>query len=704
MRRFVLALLFLASPLFAADSPAGRWEGAIVLPALRLEVQVDLAGAEQAWSGDISIPLQQARDLPLTAITVSGNEVTFRIAGVPGDPTFSGVLQGNELAGSFTQNGQKFPFTLQRSGAAAPAAPAVPKSATAPQPATPVAPRGGSAPAIDSMITSALEQWDVPGIAIGVVQNGKILWAKGFGKRDVASGLPMTGDTLLPIGSITKSFTTAVLGTLVDEGKVAWDRPVRTYLPWFRGYDEMLTAELTVRDLLTHRSGLPRHDLVWYNNQDLTRRQLVERIAFLPPNKRLRETWQYNNLMFLTAGVLIEELTGKPWESAVRDRILSPLGMKRSTFSDAEAVRDGDHAQPYREKDGKVSEVAFREVGNMGPAGSISSSANEMALYALLQLSHGRADGKQLLQASTIAEIQTPQMAVGRTSDDPDVSAPVYGMGWFVDSYRSHARVSHGGNIDGFSALLTLFPNDDLAIVALANLEGTPLPGVVTNHIADQLLRLDPRDWNADRLAKRNAARAVAKDAESKKAVVRKIGTRPTHPLADYAGEYENPGYGVLTIGLVKQQLVATYNHITTPLEHWHYDVFNAMRVESDPTFEDMKYHFRDDVSGNIAIVEAPFEPSVDPIVFRKRPDRRMSDPAYLRQFTGDYLLAPQVISVSLRGSMLVLTIAGQPPYELVPQIDGWFELASLTGFRARFSGDTLELAQPNGLFIAKRK
>ena len=686
MRNKALALLLFlfALPLLGAGSPAGRWSGTINLSeASRLAVEVDLEASGAGWKGDITIPAQGARDLPLT-VTADGAKVTFSINGVPGNPTFTGTVEGNRLAGNFAQGGQTFPFTLSRGAAADPAA---------------------KLAGIDELIDGALKSWQVPGLAVAVVADGKVVYAKGFGQRNVEQNLPMTADTLLPVGSITKSFTTLLMGMLVDEGKLEWDKPVRMYVPEFRAADDALTAQLTPRDLVTHRTGLPRHDLVWYNNQDLTRAQIVERLAHLRTSEGLRSRYQYNNLMFLAGGFLVEELTGREWEDVARERIFAPLGMTRSTFSDAVAEKDPNHARGYREKDDTILLMPFREVGNMGPVGSISSSASEMANYALLHLDRGKFGGRQLVQPATIREMHTPQMAISALPDQPEVGPASYGLGWIIDTYRGRLRVGHGGNIDGFSALLTFFPNDGVAVVALANANGTALPGTIRNHIADRLLDLPAKDWNAEALARRALARKANKDAEQKKTATRKSGTRPSHPLADYAGEYDHPGYGIVKIErLPGDKLQATYNRIVTPLEHWHYDVFNGLENPADPTFEDMKYHFRGDLAGNVAELEASFEPRVEPIVFKKRPDPRLTDPQYLRTFTGDYILGPQALNLSLRGTKLVLTIANQPPYELIPDIDGWFNLKGLSGFRARLTGDTIELSQPGGLFTAERR
>jgi len=682
MRKVVLLLLVFALPALA-DTPAGRWTGTIKLPTATLDIDVDLESTGAAWKGDITIPAQGARDLPLT-VAVDGAKVTFAINGVPGNPTFTGTLDGDKLAGDFAQGGGTFTFALTRA----------PKVETAAKLA-----------GIDDTINAALTSWQVPGLAVAVIADGKLAWSKGFGQRNVEKNLPMTADTLLPIGSITKSFTTLLMGMLVDEGKLEWDEPVRTYVPEFRAADDLLTARLTPRDLVTHRTGLPRHDLVWYNNQDLTRTQIVERLTHLGASEDLRTHFQYNNLMFLAGGFLVEELTGKQWEDVTRERVFAPLGMTRSTFQDSDAEKDPDHARGYREDDDRILLMPFREVGNMGPVGSISSSANEMANYALLQLNRGKFGETQLVQPATIREMHTPHVAIGSLPDQPELGPASYGLGWFVDTYRGKLRVYHGGNIDGFSALLTFFPNDGVAVVTLSNANGTSIPGLVRNHIVDKLLDLPAKDWIGEAYGRRQLSRQTNKAAEEKKASTRKSGTKPSHAIADYAGEYEHPGYGVVRIEkLAGDKLQATYNRILTPLEHWHYDVFNGLENPGDPTFEDMKYHFRSDLAGNIAAVEASFEPRVDPIVFKKRPDARLSDPRHLQPFLGDYVLGAQAISLSLRGTKLVLTVGNQPPYELLPDIDGWYNLKGLSGFRARLTANALELSQPNGLFTAPRK
>jgi len=483
---------------------------------------------------------------------------------------------------------------------------------------------------------------------------------------------------------------------------------VRNYIPWFRLYDAQAGERLTPRDLVTHRSGLPRHDLVWYNNRTATREALVRSLAYLPPTADLREKWQYNNLMFLTAGYLVETMTGKSWEDSVRELVFGPLGMGRSNFSVLESQKDKDFALPYGERDGKVVKIPFRDITLVGPAGSINSSAKEMARWVAVHINGGKLGDKQVIGAATLADLHAPHMTTGDVADRPDITAADYALGWFVDNYRGHGRVHHGGNIDGFSAMVSLWPNDGLGFVVLTNKNGTGLPELLIRTAADRILELEAVDWIGDAAKRLAEGEAVGKKADEKKMTRRRPGTAPAHKLDEYAGDYKHPGYGDLAVTLKGTQLSFTYNSITTPLAHWHYETFNGGKSE-DPTFEDMKLTFRTDVNGNVVGVAVPFEPSLDDTFFAKKPDARLSDPAYLKTLVGAYALASQTITVAVRGTVLTVSIPGQPVYDLVPEVGGEFSLKAAKVVRLRFLEDAkgqvtaVEISQPGGVFEYKR-
>lgn len=688
-----LALLGALPAMAAEPSLAGHWEGSISLPGQKLAVDLDFKPGEGgAWTGDISIPAQNAKDLPLINVTAEGAAVSFEIQGVPGTPTFKGTLAADRITGDFIQGGATLPFELSRGAAPGEAA----QEALA---------------GYDEFVAKAIQDWKVPGLAVAIVKGGEVVYAKGFGLRDVENGKPVTADTLFAIGSSTKAFTTFVLGTLADEGKIDWDKPVTTFLPGFQLHDPNATALITPRDLVTHRSGLPRHDLVWYNNSTASRQEVVSRLRYLEPNEQLRNKFQYNNLMYLTAGYLAEHVTGKSWEDNVRERIFEPLGMANSNFSVLESQKAADFAFPYREEEDKIEKIPFRDITMIGPAGSINSSVNDMARWVKLHLAGGKVEGRQVIGAATLADLHTPRMTLGASPERPELLPVGYALGWAVDVYRGHTRVHHGGNIDGFSALVTLLPQDDLGMVILTNKNGTGLPERIVRHTLDRFFKLEPIDWSGEALAERDKTEAAGKEAEAKKNTLRKPGTKPARKIEEYAGDYEHPGYGTLKVTVKGNALEMTYNGITAPLEHWHYEVWNGAKGGADPTFEDGKLLFQGDMRGNVAAVAAQFEPQVADIVFTKKPDARLSDPAYLARYVGEYELpGPEVFTIALSGNTLTVNVPGQPQYHLVPGLGGEFVLKEVSVISLAFVEDAqgkvtgVNFNQPNGVFFATRK
>jgi CubicO group peptidase (beta-lactamase class C family) len=563
----------------------------------------------------------------------------------------------------------------------------------------------------DVVVEKALKDFKVPGLAIAVVKDGEVIYSKGFGQRDVDKNLPVTPHTLFAIGSCTKAFTTFVMGTLVDEGKLQWDTPVRTYLPGFRMSDPIATESITPRDLVTHRSGLPRHDMAWYNTR-LTGRDVVKRLPHFDFTEPLRSKFQYNNMMFVLAGYLVETIDGRTWEEAVRKRIFEPLGMTSSNFSVLASQKADDFARPYDEQEGKVRAIPFRDITNVGPAGSINSSVADMARWVAVHTHGGQLDGKSIVSPSVLAELHTPQMTTGQPSEKKEISAGAYALGWGGDTYRGHRRVHHGGGIDGFTSETCLFPDDGLALVVLTNKDGTPLPSLIVRHASDRLLGLAPIDWLAEGLDRRTKGLAAEKVAKKKKDTVRRLGTRPAHPLEEYAGDYEHPGYGPLTIEVHDGQLVSVYNGIRATLDHWHYEVFNAPKADNDPALADLnlKLQFQTNLKGYVDAVAVPLEPSVKPIGFTKLPDKKLSDPEYLKRFEGEYELAGQPVTVRLQGHVLFFEQKGAPPMELTPDRDDEFNLKRLSGLSVRFITDAkgkvneLAFSTPDGVFSAQRK
>jgi CubicO group peptidase (beta-lactamase class C family) len=671
----------------------GHWEGKIDIPNTPLEIDIEFEMTDDgSLIGNISIPAQQVKDLLLAEINYSKDSVFFKLADMPGDPVFVGIISDDEekISGDFSQGGQTFGFQLQRMDNRAARAKAALEG-------------------FEGFAEKAIKDWQVPGLAIAIVCDEEVVFTRGFGMRDIESELPVTTKTLFAIGSCTKAFTTFIMGILFDEGKIDWDSPVTEYIPEFRLYDPIATDLITSRDLVTHRSGLPRHDFTWYNNSKDTREDVVRHLRYLQPSAELREKYQYNNLMFLTAGYLVERVTDQTWEETVRESIFEPLGMNNSNFSVFESQKSGDYALPYEEENDQLVHIPFRQIDLIGPAGSINSNVEDMSKWLLVHLNNGKYKEEQLITPVSLADIHSPHMTMGVSQSRPEISQGSYGLGWVVDTYRGHLRIHHGGGIDGFTTQVVLFPNDNVGMVIIANVSGTGLLSALKNYAADLVLELEPTDWYDDILEKRRKGQEIREEAQAKKTIVRKKGTQPAHKLAEYMGEYEHPGYGLLAVNKVGKHLEFTFNNITTPLEHWHYEVFNAKKG-ADDAFKDMKIMFQDDMKGNVAAFEIALEPSVENIVFVKKPDARLFDAEYLKQFVGEYDLVGTNANISLAGNILNLNIPGSRQYTLVPDLGDEFVLKEASVVSIKFHLDnkgnvsSMAIFQPDAVYEAQKK
>jgi CubicO group peptidase (beta-lactamase class C family) len=433
---------------------------------------------------------------------------------------------------------------------------------------------------LDDTINHALKDWEVPGLAIAVVKDDAVALARGYGVRKLGDTAPVDGHTLFAIGSASKAFTAAALGMLVDEGKVKWDDPVTKYLPGFQLSDAYVTRELTVRDLLCHRSGLARHDLLWQAT-GLGRDEILSRLRVVKLETSFRSKFGYDNTMFLAAGQIIPKVTGKSWDDFVKERIFKPLEMTASTTSVAALPAGGNVAAAHEEIDDKVQPVPYRNVDNIGPAASINSNVAEMAQWVRLHLHDGVRNKERLLSSGTVREMQTPQTVIrlegAQARLSPESHFAAYGLGWFLQDYRARKLVQHGGSIDGMTACVALMPEENLGLVILATRGGTLLPVALMYQVLDAYLRAPPRDWSARFLKQVKADEATAR-ADDKKTEERRVkGTAPSLPLARYVGTYKDALYGTVTVTREKEKLVATLGPpLVADLEHWNYDTFRG--------------------------------------------------------------------------------------------------------------------------------
>jgi CubicO group peptidase (beta-lactamase class C family) len=562
----------------------------------------------------------------------------------------------------------------------------------------------------DAYVASVMHDWSVSGVAVAIVYKNKIVLSKGYGYRDREKKLPVTAQTLFAIGSCTKAFTAAGLCLLEDEGKLELDKPVRTYLPDFKLQDDYVSANITSRDLLCHRSGLPRHDLLWYG-APFSRRELYERLQYLEPSKPFRTAYQYQNLMFMVAGMVAGQVTHQSWEDFTRDRLLIPLEMTSTNFSVNDLQQAHDFATGYSVQNDTVKVIPYMNIDALGPAGAINSCADDMSHWLVALINGGRYHGKKVLSENSVRQLQTPIMTtpaeVPVRYDESFYNS--YGLGWVITSYRGHVRVDHGGNIDGFSASTCFLPKDSIGVVVLSNMNGTPLPAIVRNQVLDRMLGLPLTDWNGRLLADENKNKDLQARVKKEEDDLHRVkDTKPSHPLAAFAGKFEHPAYGVVEITAEGNSLKADLHGLKTDLAHYHYDVFQATGKKY---FQSEKFQFITGLDGSIDAIHIRLEPTVKDIEFKRKLQLLDVAAPTLANYTGDYDFGGQVARVYIKElTKLYLFVPGQPEYELAATKPNEFKIKILEGFQVRFEVDATGKAnelvsiQPNGTFRAKRK
>jgi CubicO group peptidase (beta-lactamase class C family) len=433
----------------------------------------------------------------------------------------------------------------------------------------------------DAYAAKAMNDWKVPGMAIAIVRNDSVVFAKGYGVRKLGEATPVDAHTIFAIGSSSKAFTSAAVATLVDDGKMKWDVPVTTYLPGFQMYDPYVARELTVRDVLSHRSGLSRGDFMWYAST-YERDDILRRVRYLKPSWSFRSNFGYQNIMYLAAGQASAAASGRDWDTLIKERIFAPLGMGESSTSVRALSAMPNVAQPYAQIDGVVTLVPYANIDNIGPAGSINSSVLDMAQWIRMQLAEGKFGGKQIVSAANLMQTRTPHTII-RFEPPWDLYFPEahlmsYGMGWFLNDYKGRLAVHHGGNIDGMSALVAMLPEEHLGAVILTNMNGSLLPFVMAHRIFDDQLKLAPSDWSGRMRLKADSLERRAREAAAKVEASRVANTRPTLALDKYAATYTDSLYGDVTVRVENGKLTLSYGgESDAELEHWHYDTFRVV-------------------------------------------------------------------------------------------------------------------------------
>ncbi|TMI86012.1 MAG: serine hydrolase [Bacteroidetes bacterium] len=572
---------------------------------------------------------------------------------------------------------------------------------------------------LEPQFEKVLKDWKAVGFAVAVVNRNKVIYSKGFGYRDYAKKIPVTTNTLFAIGSCTKAFTASLIGMLDNNKVVDIDKPAHNYLPDLAFYNNGMTDNITLRDMMCHRTGLPRHDYSWYLFSTSSRDSLVKRIQYMEPTGGVRDKWQYNNFMFMLQGVIAEKLTGQKWEQNIRSKILTPLNMTRTNFSVLDMAKDSDASLGYYIKnDSIIKKINYYNIDAMGPAGSINSSVNEMSHWVITWIEGGKFNGKEIIPSSFREQAISSQMVIGAAfpeQDVPDVFFSNYGFGWSLVSYRGHYRVEHGGNIDGFSASTCFFPTDSIGIIVLTNQNGSAVPSIVRNLIADKVLNLPYIDWSVNRKKVVDKAKAAALELKKNSTSMRKPGTKPSHPLKDYEGAFVNPGYGTMEIFENDDSLFARTSTKIFWLRHYNYDVFEPFEKDPEEGIDtsdagQLKIQFNMDVNGTIQSALMALEPALKPIEFNKKEKEVALTAEMLQKYVGEYELGAGTARVYIKSNTLYLFVAGQPEYELASLGSDKFTIKSLTGYSLQFQKDekneivSVSFIQPNGTFKASKK
>jgi CubicO group peptidase (beta-lactamase class C family) len=520
----------------------------------------------------------------------------------------------------------------------------------------------------DAYMEQTLKDWNTPGVGVGIVVGDKLVFAKGYGYRDYEKKLRFTTKTMQPIASNSKLFTAVAAGMLVDEGKLAWDKPMRDSVPEIQFYNDQLNSNVTLRDRLSHRTGVTRHDLIWFKSP-FTREELFEKQKYLEPQEPMRTTFLYNNLMFAAVGQIIEVKSGKKWEDFVRERIFTPLDMSTTCYTIADMLRQPDYGVPFREKRDSFELYKipyYEDTEGVAPAGAIISNIDELSHWLIALMNEGKYDGKQVLPAGALKATLQPAIALPNAGGEAlgfwELINSAYGMGRWTASYRGKLLKYHGGDLPGFHSQVSFMPNDKIGVIVLVISDhSAPLYNIVSYNVYERLLGMDQTPWSQRQLQQRLANKKAGTEARAKAGGDRVLNTKPSHALADYAGEYENAAYGTLKIGLQADQSQFGFHEFHFPMNHFHYDRFDTT---DDEQYGKFSVNFRTNPQGDIDSAVISLDQAE--AVFNRKPEAL--DAILLEKLAGVYL-TPSKVKFEVRyqpGAGVSIAFPGAPPQKLI--------------------------------------
>ena len=459
---------------------------------------------------------------------------------------------------------------------------------------------------IENTVNRAMQFWNIPGLALVIVKEDKVLLAKGYGVREIGKPDKVDEHTLFAIGSNTKSFTATAIGLLVQDGKIAWDDPVTKYIPNFRLYDANTIQLITIRDLLCHRSGLGTWagDVLLLSNYPAE--EIVQRLRHIPPEFSFRAGYGYSNLMFITAGLIISTVSGMSWDDFIHQRIFKPLGMTESVTNPRYFGERANIAAPHEDVKTKLTTVTYREDVHVGAAGSICASVHDIAFWIRLQLNNGNLNGKQLVDSSIFEETLSPHTPIRLTAIErklfPSRHFSAYGLGWFLSDYRGKFIVRHGGGVDGMLSMVGFVPEEEFGVAVFTNKLPNSAYAALYMHLIDTLLDVPPQDWIQTYVELEKEGKEKEEKAEKQRNDSRAKDTRPSYELDKYTGEYDSSILGGATVSMEAGRLhiqLQAHESISGTLEHWHYDTF--LCKWDDPVLGESLVPFITDGQGHVA-------------------------------------------------------------------------------------------------------
>ncbi len=429
---------------------------------------------------------------------------------------------------------------------------------------------------LDKRVEKIISDWQVPGCAIGVIKNGKLIYAKGFGYRDLENKLSVTPNTLFPIASNSKLFTAIACGMVVNEHKLEYDKPIKSIIPEIEFNNESLNKQVTLRDMLSHRTGLSGNDAIWYGS-NFSRSDVFARIKYLEPVTGLRENFNYSNTMYIAIGEIIKIKTGKTWEEYLTDNIFKPLTMTNTFFSVEAIEKKTDFAKPYKtdfiKKTRKPIDF-YRQTKASCPANGINSNIIDLSHWVICQLSKGIYNKESVIASTVIQETLKPLNISSNSIKDKELSYVLYGMGRTMTTYKSHFMTEHGGAINGFRSQITLFPDDSLGIIILTNSDVHKIASYLQLEIADVFLGLNKTQWH-ERVferTKKQFENQIALNSNNPK----KENIKLSKKLINYIGSYEHPSYGIIEIKLIDKKLNFSYKIFNEPITQISFDKFET--------------------------------------------------------------------------------------------------------------------------------